>query len=215
MNNDNTLYYNLRAKHYDEMYLRRPRQTELTGIANQLQKLVQGKKVLEVACGTGYWTERFAAQAEHVLATDHNPAMLAVAQAKLPFSNGGHTEFQLADAFELPAGDFNACVAGFWWSHIKRSEQSAFLDGVQKVCGSGALLVMFDSCYVEGESTPIARTDAEGNTYQIRRLADDSRHEIVKNFPTDSTLRKKLTAHARDIRVVRGPYFWMLTGVLR
>ena len=59
------------------------------------------------------------------------------------------------------------------------------------------------------------RTDSEGNTYQIRRLPDGSRHEVIKNFPTDSTMRKKLAQHARDIRIVRGQYFWILTCVLR
>ena len=74
---------------------------------------------------------------------------------------------------------------------------------------------MFDNCYVEGDSTPIARTDSEGNTYQIRRLPDGSRHEVIKNFPSDSAIRKKMTNHARDMRITRNDYFWMLTCVLR
>ena len=74
---------------------------------------------------------------------------------------------------------------------------------------------MFDNCNVDGDSTPIARTDLDGNTYQIRRLPDGSRHEVIKNYPTDSTLRKKLTQHARDIRIIRNTTFWILTCVLR
>ncbi|PRC92837.1 class I SAM-dependent methyltransferase [Solimicrobium silvestre] len=213
MNTNLHNYYAQRAAHYEEIYQFPERQTELIGIATQLQHLLKDKKVLEVACGTGYWTELYAAIASQVVATDVNAEMLAIARAKqMPAER---VSFQEADAFALPDGDFNACVAGFWWSHVKRSEQSAFLEGLQKTCGSGSVFVMFDNCYVEGSSTPIARTDMEGNTYQIRRLPDDSRHEVIKNFPTDSTLRKKLTQHARDIRVVRGTYYWMLTGVLR
>jgi len=169
--------------------------------------------VLEVACGTGYWTERYVSLAGSVLATDNNPDMLHLAQAKSALA--GRVQFQQAEASDLPAGDFNAGLAGFLWSHLKRSEQSPFLESLQKACGSGALLIMFDNCYVEGDSTPIARTDSEGNTYQIRRLPDGSRHEVIKNFPTDSTLRKKMTGYARDIRIVRNQHFWMLTCVLR
>ncbi len=213
MNINLPLYYSQRAAHYDEIYQRPERQPELQGLCTQLTQLVQDKNVLEVACGTAYWTAHCAKHASSVLATDSNPDMLALARKKL--SGQPQVQFQQADAFALPEGDYNACVAGFWWSHVKRSEQTDFLEQLQRVVGSGSTLVMFDNCYVDGDSTPIARTDAEGNTYQIRRLPDGSRHEVIKNFYTDSTLRKKLAQHARDIRVVRGHYFWMLTCVLR
>jgi len=174
--------------------------------------------VMEIACGTGYWTERYAMAAQSILATDISEPMLVKARNKVYPLN--KVQFQQADAFALPAGQYDAVVAGFFWAHIKRSQQALFLDNLQKLCGSGTQFVMFDNCYVEGSildgrSSPIARTDSEGNTYQIRRLSDDSRHEVLKNYPTDSTLRKKLANHARDIRVVRGTYYWMLTCVLR
>lgn len=213
MNTNLPRYYAERAAHYEDVYRLPQRQSDLGDLAVQLQQLVQDRKVLEVACGTGYWTERFVDQAGHVVATDINTIMLELAEAKPALK--GRVEFCIADAFDLPDGDFDTCVAAFWWSHVKRSQQSAFLEGLQKTCGSGALLVMFDNCQVEGETVPIARTDAEGNTYQIRRLPDGSRHEVIKNFPTDSALRKKLTGHARDIRISRSNYYWMLTCVLR
>lgn len=213
MNTNLQEYYAERAPHYEDIYQRPERQAEQLELAVQLQSWLAEKNVLEVGCGTGYWTERYASVAASVVATDINQVMLDLA-AKKPALNGA-VELKLADAFNLPAGDFDTCVAGFWWSHVKRSEQSAFLEGVQKACGSGAMLVLFDNCQVEGESLPIARTDLEGNTYQIRRLPDGSRHEVLKNFPTDSALRKKLTSYSRDIRIIRKHYFWMLTCVMR
>jgi SAM-dependent methyltransferase len=213
MNTNLAQYYEQRAAHYEDIYRVPARQSDLNEIALQIQQLLQDKRVLEVACGTGYWTEHYVDQANHVMATDSSSVMLELAMAKPALKN--KVEFQKADAFNLPKGNFDACVAGFWWSHIKRSEQAAFLEGLQATCGSGALLVMFDNCYVEGDSTPIARTDSEGNTYQIRRLPDGSRHEVIKNFPSDSAIRKKMTNHARDMRITRNDYFWMLTCVLR
>lgn len=214
MNTNLQDYYARRAADYEDTYLRPECQMELADITMQLQHLLKNKKVVEVACGTGYWTERYAAHAGQILATDNCENMLAIAKAKEHLESKQVT-YQLADAYALPAGDFDACVAGFWWSHVKRADQSTFLTGIQNTCGAGAVLVMFDNCYVEGQSTSIARTDLEGNTYQIRRLPDDSRHEIIKNFPTDSTLRKKLSQHARNIRIVRGTYYWMLSCILR
>ena len=213
MNTNLNEYYSQRATHYEDIYQRPERQAELQDLASHLQNLLRGKYVLEVACGTGYWTECYADLAGSVLATDNNPDMLKLARAKSVLAQ--RVQFQQADATDLPKGTFNASLAGFLWSHLKRSEQSPFLESLQKACGSGTLLIMFDNCYVEGDSTPIARTDLEGNTYQIRRLPDGSRHEVIKNYPTDSTLRKKMTGYARDIRIVRNQHFWMLTCVLR
>lgn len=221
MNTNLQSYYTQRAKYYEEIYQYPERQTELADLTLQLQHWLKNKNVLEVACGTGYWTERYAEKANRVLATDINVDMLAIAKAKQfsKNSDANRVSFQVADAFALPEGEFNVCVAGFWWSHVKRSAQSLFLTGLKNASGSGTVLVMFDNCYVEeGDKvpdTPIARTDLEGNTYQIHHLPDGSRHEILKNFPTDSALRKKISPHARDIRIVRNKYYWMLTCVLR
>jgi len=214
MNTNLLEYYAQRSAHYEDIYQRAEHQADLHELTTQLRALLADKNVLEVACGTGYWTERYAAQCHSVLATDGNAAMLKIAQAK-PGLQQAAVKFQSCDAFRLPEGKFDACVAGFWWSHVMRSGQTPFLEGVQKACGTGALLVLFDDCSIEGERVPTARTDLEGNTYQIRRLPDGSRHEVIKNYPTDSALRKKLTTYARDIRIVRNPHFWMLTCVLR
>lgn len=221
MNTNLLNYYARRARHYDEIYQHPSRQKELADLSLHVQQLLKDKKVLEVACGTGYWTERYAARASQVVATDLSDDMLAIAKAKQVHENSmaKNASYQLADAFALPKGDFNACLAGGWWSHLKRSEQSTFLTGLQTTCGAGTVLVLVDNCFVEGENgidnPPIARTDLEGNTYQIRYLQDGSRHEIIKNFPSDSTLRKKFALHAQNIRIVRSTYYWMLSCILR
>jgi SAM-dependent methyltransferase len=216
MNTNLEEYYDQRASHYDDIYRKPERQSDLNHLAEQLQELLVDKTVLEVACGTGYWTEHYVDYAAHVVATDISNVMLDLAKSRSGLMNkSDQIEFKQANAFDLPQGDVDACVAGFWWSHVKRSEQDKFLDGLRAKCGSGTLLVMFDNCYVEGDSTPIARTDAEGNTYQIRRLPDGSRHEVIKNYPSDSAIRKKLGSHARDIRIGRNTTFWTVTCVLR
>lgn len=215
MNTNLPQYYAQRAAHYDDIYRQPERQDDLEDLGERVQELLIGKKVLEVACGTGYWTEKIAGLADSIVATDINPVMLELAQNKLANLGLPGIHFELANSLALPSGDFDACLAGFWWSHVPRAEQSPFLDGIRHSCGSGTLLVMFDNCEVEGETLPIARTDLEGNTFQIRRLPDGSRHEVLKNYPTDSALRKKLAVHARDIRLVRNDNFWLLTAILR
>lgn len=206
-------YYALSARNYDRVYDKPERQDDLDELHEIVAEALRGHKVLEIACGTGYWTETIAQTAASVLATDINPEMLEQARAR----NLADVEFSLADAFDLPAdlGEFTACFAGFWWSHVKREDQERFLAQLRAKLGKNIFLVLLDNTYVEGSSTSIARTDAEGNTYQIRTVPDGQRYEVIKNFPSDSTLRKKIGSSVREIRIVRQEYYWMLTCRLK
>lgn len=209
-------YYAQRANNYESIYQTPERQADLTEMQERLCRVLENRRVLEVGCGTGYWTERYAPVATSVLATDINQVMLDSAQSKDYPS--GRVEFSLADIFAMPAltaGQYSACFAGFLWSHIKREEQAQVLAQLAKAAGKGSNLVLLDNNYVEGGSGPIARTDLEGNTYQLRMQEDGSRVEIVKNFHTDSFLRKRIGLATRDIRVFRNEHYWMLTCVLK
>jgi SAM-dependent methyltransferase len=211
---DLAAYYAKRAGSYEDVYRKPERQADLAILHERVPEALRGQRVLEIACGTGYWTGRIADSAAAVLATDINPEVIEIARAKgLPADK---VEFALADAFDLQLdGAFSACFAGFWWSHVKRQDQAGFLARLREKLGKDALLVMLDNVYVEGGSTPIARTDPQGNTYQIRTLPDGERHEVLKNFPSDSALRKKLGAAVKDIRILRLEHYWMLTGRLK
>ncbi len=77
------------------------------------------------------------------------------------------------------------------------------------------LMVLLDDSYVEGSSGTVARTDMEGNTYQIQTAPDGLRYEIPKTYPSDSALRKKLASSVREIKIVRLEHVWMLTCRLK
>jgi len=52
------LYYSERAKEYEKVYFRDDaiRQQEQLMISGKLESVFREKNVLEVACGTGFWT---------------------------------------------------------------------------------------------------------------------------------------------------------------
>lgn len=209
-------YYAQRVGKLEQVYQKPERQQDLREIQGKVIEVLKDQRVLEVACGTAYWTERYAPVASSVLATDYNQSMIDLAQAKS--YPDGKVKFSVTDLYDLPsadAGQYSACFAGFFWSHVLRDEQPALLAHLSKVAGKGCTLVLIDNNYVEGSSTVIARTDLEGNTYQLRKQEDGSRVEILKNFPTDSALRKKFGPSVRDIRIFRNTYYWMLTCVLK
>jgi len=110
------------------------------------------------------------------------------------------------------AAGCGAVVAEFCWSRLKRDEQDAFLAKLKKASGKDALLVLLDEIYVEGSSNTVARTDLQGNTYEIVTTEDGQRVERPMSYPTDSALRKRLANAAKEIRVARWEYFWVVTA---
>jgi demethylmenaquinone methyltransferase/2-methoxy-6-polyprenyl-1,4-benzoquinol methylase len=204
-------YYARRAAEYERIYDKPERQADLSRLRRELPPRFRDAALLEIACGTGYWTALLAAEAASVLATDAAEETLAIARAK-PYPRG-NVRFALADAYDLPAwpGRFDACFAGFWWSHVPRSRLERFLAGLHARLAQGARVAFLDNRYVEGSSTPLSRSDAEGNTYQMRRMADGSRHEVLKNFPGPGELEARLARHGADVEVREYQYYWLAT----
>jgi hypothetical protein len=128
-----------------------------------------------------------------------------------------NVQYRVVDALDLPTdlGKFSAVFAGFLWSHFTKDQQDAFLAGLRARIGKDTLLVLIDDEYVEGASPTTARTDAQGNTFAQFVDADGKRHELPKNYPTDSALRKRLGTAVREIKIGRWDSCWALTCRLK
>lgn len=220
-------YYARRAAEYERIYHKPERQAELRALEASLAPLFAGRRVLEIACGTGWWTPHGARRAAHWRATDLSPETIAIAQAKpkLPAS----VQFQVANAYSLaeldapaaPEGQhepgaastgtpFDAAFAGCWWSHVPLARLPAWLNTLHARLQPGARVVVLDNCFVPGSSTAISRTDAQGNTYQRRTLDDGSTHEVVKNFPAPEQAIAALGHRAQDVRWTQHTHYWVL-----
>ncbi len=204
-------YYAQRAATYERIYAKPERQADLRALEAAVAQAFDGRRVLEIACGTGWWTPHGAARAAHWRATDLNPETLAVARAKpgLPAS----VQFQALDAYTLDGlGDetFDAAFAGFWWSHVPLARLAPWLALLHGRLQPGAVVLMLDNRDVPGSSTPISRRDAEGNSYQRRPLDDGSTHEVLKNYPSAASARAALGPRVRDLRWTEHPHYWLL-----
>jgi demethylmenaquinone methyltransferase/2-methoxy-6-polyprenyl-1,4-benzoquinol methylase len=204
-------YYAQRATTYERIYHKPERQQDLRAMEAALHEPFAGRRVLEIACGTGWWTPHGARDCASWLATDLNPETMAIARTKaLPPS----VRFATVDAYslaELGHQTFDAAFAGFWWSHVPLARLPGWLDTLHARLEPGARVVMMDNAYVEGSSTPIARRDAEGNTYQRRALDDGSSHEVLKNFPTRDGALSQIGPRARKPRWTAYPHYWLLS----
>ena len=204
-------YYARRAAEYERIYAKPERQPDLAALRKRVGAMFKGRKVLELACGTGYWTEVIAQQAAEVVALDLNEEVLEIARTKkVP---AGRVEFTKGSAYEIPGFGrrHDALFAGFWWSHVLRQDLDAFLRHAAAAVAPGALIAFLDNRYVEGSSTPVSRTDAAGNDYQTRRLDDGSTHEVLKNFPDEGELIRRASLAGWGAHVELLQHYWLLT----
>lgn len=195
------------------VYAKPERQSDLTHLRVLAQKLVSGHRVLELACGTGYWTQVLSQTADFVLGIDRSSEVLGIARTKsLPETR---VLFAQADVARLPVRQsyFTAVFAGFWWSHIPKTHVSAFLLDLRRALGSGRLAIFVDNRFVSGSSTPISRTDEQGNTYQLRTLKRGDQFEGMKNFPSKAELRAAASEAGHEVRITELPYYWLLEFV--
>ena len=207
-------YYRRRAAVYERIYARPERQDDLRAMEAALPALYAGRRVLEVACGTGWWTPHGARDARRWLATDINPETMDVARAKpMPAC----VEFRRVDAIhwaELGGETFDAAFAGFWWSHVPLQQLRGWLDSLHTRLEPGAQVVFIDNRYVAGSSTPLSHTDADGNTWQQRALDDGSVHAVLKNFPDRAQALALLGPRAQAPRWTAHTHYWVLDYTL-
>jgi SAM-dependent methyltransferase len=204
-------YYAERAPDYESIYAKPERQADLREIRRIIKKEFAGKHVLEVACGTGYWTEALAKSVASVYATDINEEVLEVARAKPAISKNPKVSFVQSDAYTLNGVPrSSACLIAFWWSHVPRERLISFLDVVHSKLERSATVMVIDNRYVPASSTSISRRDDQGNTYQMRMLANGSKYEVLKNFPSESELKTAVAKFTDSPTVELLEYYWIL-----
>lgn len=206
-------YYAARAAEYDRIYNKPERQQDLRAIEHWLVSVLHGKTLLEVAAGTGYWTQFLAPVARDLLAVDASIEVLNIARAR---TAAGHVRFVLGDAYHLPLSSrrFEGAFAGFWFSHVPRARIKEFFHGLHQTLVPGAKVVLLDNRFVEGSSTAMAGHDDDGNTYQLRRLDDGSMHRVLKNFPSEQALHQAVDGTASAVKYHEWQYYWALEYVV-
>ncbi len=94
-----------------------------------------GCSLLDVGCGTGYFSRRFAASGLRVTGIDPDPAMLEFARGQ-----GGDVSYLRGDALELPFADasFDYCAAVTSLCFV--SDPARALAGMWRLCRRGLVL---------------------------------------------------------------------------
>lgn len=205
-------YYAKRAKEYEEIYHRDDpvRKSELTLIFKAIQHIFKDKNVLEVACGTGYWTKILSETTKSIIAIDAVAEVIEIAKTK---KYKCLVSFQIADAYDLPFKDetFTGGLANLWFSHIPKSQIDAFLMEFHRVLKTGSPVFMTDNVYIPGIGGKLVKKLNEENTYKLRKLKDGSEHLVLKNYFTPEALVQIFQKHVPDFtekNIFYGECFW-------
>jgi SAM-dependent methyltransferase len=194
-------YYRARAPEYDDWFLRRGRydrgpqanadwHAEVALVRGALAGLKLEGDILELACGTGLWTEQLLSHAHRITAVDAAPEVLALNRQRL---NSERVRYVQADLFTWrPEERFDAVFFGFWLSHVPPALFEPFWRMVASALIPGGRMVFVDSKF---EPTSTARDHQLGDPAQgsvVRRLNDGREFQVIKIFYQPEELRDRL-----------------------
>jgi SAM-dependent methyltransferase len=152
-------------------------------------ELVQGKRVLDAACGEGYGAYHLAGRAAAVTAVDISPETIAHARGRYRLDN---LFFQVADCRALPFtdGQFDCIVSFETLEHLE--EQAQMLAEFRRVLASDGFLLISspDKAVYSGQLN-------YDNPFHVRELYRQELEELLAGqFPAVRLLGHKLAFHS-------------------
>jgi ubiquinone/menaquinone biosynthesis C-methylase UbiE len=180
-------YYRARAQEYDAT------NGVGDGVAEQLLRAMGPfDQILELACGTGNWTQILATMGREVTALDAAPEMLALARQKTAPAS---VHFQQADLFQWePTQSYDLVFFAFWLSHVPPDMLDPFLEKISRAVKPGGYIAIVDEYAPMPEERDLSRDGVGGQIYAERPLLSGQTFVIVKVFYDLESLRDRLAS---------------------
>ncbi|MEM9587867.1 MAG: class I SAM-dependent methyltransferase [Planctomycetota bacterium] len=211
-------YYKARADEYDEWFFRKGRydrgpelnqlwHSDVAAVRRALEAFKPSGEVLELACGTGLWTNQLAECADSVLAVDAAEEMLTVNKRRVARPN---VAYELGDIYQWATQrKFDCVFFGFWLSHVPEDRFQSFWQLVRSVLKPNGRVFFVDSLPnpESGASNhPVADASA---TVQERFLNDGRRFQIIKRYFDVDDLRSTLCEFGWQVSLRTTPNFFL------
>lgn len=218
-------YYRARAGEYDQWFYRVGRYdhgeelneqwfSEARQVMQALHTIGPVNEALELACGTGIWTEQLLRISQQITALDASPEVMAINHDKLKADN---VTYQQADLFQWePARQYDLVLFGFWLSHVPPEKFHDFLAKVAQATKPGGHVFIVDSQRANYSSAKDHAAYEPESVFHTRKLNDGREFKIYKVFYEPEALRAKLAEHGfeADVRETDN-YFIYASGVKR
>lgn len=201
-------YYRARASEYDQttggVGLPKGWRKDALDLLRQVEPC---ERILELACGTGIWTQALLAIGQEITAVDAAPEMLMINARKV---GSDRVRYVCADLFTWePDRQYDVVFFAFWLSHVPPDLVNGFLDKVRRAIRPGGQIVIVDQYAPTDED----RLCGVGEIYATRPLLDGRTFTIVKAFHDPTSLERALTSHGLTVTTHRfGDVFFFLQG---
>jgi 2-polyprenyl-3-methyl-5-hydroxy-6-metoxy-1,4-benzoquinol methylase len=142
--------------------------------------------ILELACGTGNWTEVLARTVTHLTAVDASPAMIALNRERL--TNAGladRVHYVQADLFAWrPDRTYDAVAICFFLSHVPDDRIDPVVDTIASALRPRGRVFVADSKRAPTAAAADSPIPAPNESLSRRRLNDGREFTIYKIFRT-------------------------------
>lgn len=213
-------YYRARAPEYDEWWSRGGNFDsgeewngrwfdEVAEIERALSAFEPFGDVLELACGTGWWTERLVRRASSVTAIDASDETIAIARTRAP-----STRFVRADIFGWePDRRYDFVFFSFWISHVPADRFAAFWDLVDRALVADGRVFLIDNHHrhVPGLGSFLERDDRPDGIV-TRSLKDGRQFRAVKIYYDAPDLTARLRDLGWDVPVTTTEHYFYYGG---
>jgi len=217
-------YYRARAPEYDEWWQRRGRfdrgeerllewQRQIAVVDDALSSFGAKGSVLELAGGTGWWTERLARTADRLTVVDSSPEALALNRQRVGRAD---VNYVVGDLFDWRADStYDAVFFSFWLSHVPRARFGEFWSLLRS-----CLIPSGRAFLIDNRNDPQPETTAKDTfvlkydtDLHVRRLRDGSEHRVVSVMYEPGELQSLIDAEGwkAEIQATR----WFIFGSAR
>jgi demethylmenaquinone methyltransferase/2-methoxy-6-polyprenyl-1,4-benzoquinol methylase len=193
-------YYRARSAEYDEWFYRQGRFDhgesenklwfdETAQVRELLLTTPKQAHILELAPGTGIWTQELLKISDFITAVDASPEMIAINKAKVQSDKVTYVQ---ADLFQWQAEqEYDMIFFGFWLSHVPPEKLDTFLEMVFHALKPNGYFFMVDSKNKQS-STAKDHTLPSDGVIMKRTLNDGSNFEIIKVYYQGDELEQAL-----------------------
>ncbi len=211
-------FYRRRAPEYDEWWQRRgpyDRGTEeaarwdaevsevALALEVALERVGTAARVLELAGGTGWWTQRLARVAGQLTVVDGAPETIELNRNRVRRRDIRYVEADIFAWEPEQKHGYDLVFFSFWLSHVPVTRFEDFWRLVRSCVAPGGLVFLIDGRRDPRVTRPDPYVIEAGPGIQRRRLSDGSEHLVVKVFYEPKELEDRLSQLGWDAELGR------------
>ncbi|MBE9193011.1 class I SAM-dependent methyltransferase [Gloeocapsopsis crepidinum LEGE 06123] len=194
-------YYNARSQEYDEWFYRIGRYDrglqlnqrwfdEVDILKSALQDIGKVNSILELACGTGIWTQELLKLSNKITAIDASAEMIAINKKKL--NDTKIVDYHQVDLLSWqPTTQYDLVFFSFWLSHVPPAQVDDFLAKVYRAVRPYGKVFIIDSCFDATSTAKDHFFENEKAIYQRRKLNNGQEYQIYKIYYQPNVLLDK------------------------